>query len=87
MAKIIIYPISCSSEGELDARKLYVWGEWDKAKWLPLTKGEAQRRIELCRKENKCKTCDAQVHRVEIQRTKKTYKQMMTESVKNNKNE
>ena len=76
MAKIKFYVISCSAMGDIDVRKLYVWGEWHHKTWLPLTEHEARKRIKLCRKKHSCETCDAEVHKVVIERKKKTYKHL-----------
>jgi len=78
MAKINCYVITCSSDNEMDIRSLYVWGEWGSARWLPTTKKEAQRRIEECRKKNACEFCDAQIHKIYIERNKNTYMQEMS---------
>ena len=72
MARIKCFAISCSSDADLDARRLYVWGELKHAHWLPETKMEAKRRIKQCKKENKCSLCDAEIHEIEIQRNKDT---------------
>lgn len=80
ITKIKSYVISCSSDADLDVRRLYVWGEMGLAKWLPDTIKEANRRIRLCQKENGCDHCDAQVHEVVINRTRPTKKQSLTAS-------
>ena len=72
MAKIKAYVISCSSDGEMDSRKLFVWGEMGAARWLPETESEANKRILICQKETKCKICDAEVHEIELKRTTET---------------
>jgi len=76
MAKIKFYVISCSAMGDMDVRKLYVWGEWHHNTWLPKTEHEARKRIKLCRKKYCCEACDAEVHKVVVERTKKTSKQL-----------
>lgn len=38
-------------------------------------KAEAKRRVKKCQVENKCQTCDAEIHEVILERTKKTLKQ------------
>lgn len=78
MAKVICYPITCSSDAETDIRRLYVWGEWESAKWLPTSREEAKRRIAMCKEKNKCQHCDAQIHKVVIERTKKTLMQNLS---------
>lgn len=77
MAKIKCYAISCSSDAEIDTRKLYVWGGMKYAQWLPEGVGEAKKRISQCRKENKCEICDAEIHEIIIERTQKTKKQIV----------
>jgi len=77
MAKINCYVITCSSDNEMDIRSLYVWGEWGSARWLPTTKKEAQRRVEECRKKTACEFCDAQIHKIYIERNRNTYMQEM----------
>lgn len=74
MPKIICYAISCSAEGMMDVRKLYVWGEWGNSKSLPLTRSEANKRIKACQKRHKCLFCDAEVHKITVERTKKTFR-------------
>ena len=76
MPKIKCYAISCSADVEVDIRKLYVWGGGGiSAKWLPETKGEIKKRLNQCRRELKCDACDAEIHEIVIERTKKTKKQ------------
>ena len=82
MPKIICYPISCSSDEEVDIRRLFVWGELGSARWLPITKEEAKRRMLKCREREKCNHCDAQIHRVEISRTKMTNMQRLRKGSK-----
>lgn len=74
-AKIHCYVISCSSDSMLDTRKLFIWGEMGMARWLPETMAEAKKRILQCQKESKCESCDAEIHRVVIERTEKTKRQ------------
>jgi len=76
MPKIVCYAISCSAMSDIDIRKLYVWGEWHHKTWLPLTEHEARKRIKLCKKKHGCETCDAEVHKVVIERTKKTFRHL-----------
>jgi len=64
MAKINCYVITCSSDNEMDIRSLYVWGEWGSARWLPTTK-------------TACEFCDAQIHKIYIERNRNTYMQEM----------
>jgi hypothetical protein len=69
VACLKFYVISCSSDNiKLDARNLYVWGEMGAARWFPGSLREATRRICECRKKTGCKSCDAEIHRVCIQR-------------------
>lgn len=69
MAFLNFYVISCSSDcPDVDARSLYVWGEWEGARWFPDTVKEARKRIRVCREKYKCRLCDAQVHKVKIER-------------------
>lgn len=77
MAKIKCYVISCSSDADLDARKLYVWGGIKHAQWLPETIGEAKKRIVQCKKDNRCYFCDAEIHEIIINRTKETQKRAL----------
>jgi hypothetical protein len=76
------YVISCSSDGEVDARNLYLWGEMPHARWFAETSKEAKRRVEWCRKEYKCAECDAQVHAIEISRTRSTKLQILATTSK-----
>jgi hypothetical protein len=76
MACLRFYVISCSSDSvRLDARSLYVWGEMGAAKWLPDSEREAKRRISQCKIHTRCKDCDAEIHRVAIQRRSPTINQ------------
>ena len=75
MAKIKRFVISCSSDAEMNAQSLYVWGGMKNAIWLPETEREARKRIIQCRKINKCIDCDWQIHKIIIERTEKTIKQ------------
>ena len=75
MAKIKVFAISCSSDAEMNAQSLYVWGGMKNAQWLPSTEKEARKRIIQCRKINKCDYCDWQIHPIIIERTEKTLKQ------------
>jgi hypothetical protein len=72
MSIIKVFAVSCSADVECDVRKLNIWGEWRAARWLPDTIKETKKRIEACRKENKCAECDAEIQRVRIKRSKKT---------------
>ena len=69
---IFAYVISCSSDAERPFESLYVWGEFGEARWLASTAKEAQMRIDACRKKMGCRTCDAETHRVTIERTTMT---------------
>jgi hypothetical protein len=75
MSLIKTYAISCSSDVELDVRKLYVWGGLKSARFLPDSLAEAKRRVKKCQAENKCQNCDAEIHEIKLERTKKTLKQ------------
>ena len=71
MAKLHCVVVSCSADNnEIDIRNLYIWGELDSAHWLPDTKREAIRRVGKCRKKNQCKFCDAEIHKIQIERIK-----------------
>ena len=76
MSKIKCFAVSCSSDVELDVRKLYIWGGLKSAYFLPDNKSEAKRRVKKCQVENKCQTCDAEIHEIRIERTKRTLKQL-----------
>jgi len=76
MPKIICYAVSCSAMGDIDIRKLYVWGEWRHNTWLPKTEREARERIKLCKEKHYCEYCDAEIHKITIERTEKTFKQI-----------
>lgn len=77
MPKVKCHAISCSSDVEMDTRKLYVWGEWKTVRWLPETVGEAKKRIKKCQEENQCDVCDFEIHEIIIERTEKTKKQKL----------
>ena len=66
------YIISCSSDAEKPLGQLDVWGELDTARWFPSTAKEARMRVEACRKKMKCRECDAEIHRVIVERTRPT---------------
>lgn len=75
MPKIKFFVISCSSDAlDIDARRLYVWGELDFIRWLPQTEAEAKKRIAECQKKKRCEVCDAEIHNCTITRTKKIKK-------------
>ena len=78
MAKINCYLISCSSDAELDARRLFVWGGFGNVNWCAETKKEAQKQIMACIKKNKCLNCDSEIHQIDIERTYPTNKQMLS---------
>lgn len=78
MAQIKCFAISCSSDAEVDARKLYVWGAIKFARWLPESVGEAKKRIKRCQQEHKCVPCDAEIHKIVIERTEKTKKHQLS---------
>jgi hypothetical protein len=78
IGKIRLYAISCSSMVELNVTKLFVWGGSPYCCWLPQTEEEALKQINACRKKHKCIYCDAEIHIVEVDRTRKTYKQYLT---------
>jgi len=78
MAKIKRYLISCSSDAELNVRRLYVWGGYNHIRWCAETMAEAQRHIASCQREYGCINCDPQVHTVDLTRTKETNKQKLT---------
>ena len=82
MAKIKCYAISCSSDSEADVRQLYVWGAIGSVTWLPSNLQEARKRIKKCQRKEKCDRCDFQIHRIEINRTKLTKRQLFEASNK-----
>ena len=69
------FAISCSSDADLDARRLFVWGAIRRTRWLPESRMEARRRILECQQQYQCERCDAEVHCVSIDRRKATNKQ------------
>lgn len=77
MAKIKTCVITCSSDGELDVRKLLVWGQIGRINSLPENRHEANRRILGCQKEYRCEICDAEIHKIVIERTKITKLQLV----------
>jgi len=82
LAKIKCFAISCSSDAELHATKLFVWGGGDNYHWFPQTESEAEKQIIACQKRTGCEFCDAETHPVIIQRTEETYKQFMSKGTK-----
>lgn len=82
MSTLKRYTISCSSDGEVNVQALYVWGQFGVKTWLPITKREAEKMILMCLGENKCSHCDAQVHLVEIKRTRETLLQFFNKPEK-----
>ena len=78
MAKIKCYVISCSSDAELDARRLFVWGGYERVRWCAETKKEAEKQILACQKEYKCLNCDPEIHLLELERTAETNKQKLS---------
>ena len=85
MAKIKAYVISCSGDAiDLDIRNLFVWGGYGYATWLPKIKVEIMKRLEMCRRENKCAFCDAEIHKIIIERTKLTFKNIESQGEKTN---
>jgi len=85
MAKIRCYVISCSSDSDMDARNLYVWGEQGAAHWLPDSAKEVKRRIDACRRQHDCQPCDAEVHEIVVERTLSTKSQTISDSTKPSK--
>lgn len=75
MSKIKCFADSCSSDGEVDVIKLYVWGSMRSARWLSEIRHETKKRIAACWKEYDCDVCDAQIHALAITRTRKTKRQ------------
>ena len=76
MAKLSTFVISCSADGRVDTRKLFIWGQIGNLNWLPETQSEAKKRIIMCQKQNNCSVCDCEIHQVMLERTKKTYLQL-----------
>jgi len=83
MAKITAYVVSCSNDSDLNITRLYLWGEFPPATWLPITEKEAKRRIKKCKEYNKCEICDAQIHEIKIKRTDIIYKNLFTKQCRN----
>ena len=77
MAKVKtqFFVISCSSDGDVNQRFLYVHGE-RKEQSLPTTWSEAKKRQLDCQKSMKCQECDAEIHQCLIRREFSTLKQM-----------
>lgn len=76
MAKVKtqFFVISCSSDGDVNLRFLYVHGE-RKYHSLPTTHSEARKRLLNCQEKMGCNDCDAEIHQCSIAREKKTLKQ------------
>ena len=76
MAKVKtqFFVISCSSDGNVNQRFLYIHGERNHQA-LPTTWSEAKKRQLDCQKSMKCNECDAEIHQCSIKREKKTLKQ------------
>lgn len=76
MAKVKtqFFVISCSSDGDVNQRFLYVHGE-RRHQSLPTTYAEAKKRLSSCREDMKCDSCDAEIHQCSIRRERKTLKQ------------
>jgi len=77
MAKIKCYMVSCSSDAEMDARKLYVWGGYERIRWCAETRRETQKQVLACQREYECVNCDAEIHMIELERTVETNKQKL----------
>lgn len=77
MSRIFCHVISCSSDTSLNVSKLLVWGEGKHAGFLPQTSAEIKERLADCQKKTGCEHCDAEIHKLEINRTEKTYKQTL----------
>jgi len=77
MAKVKtqFFVISCSSDGDVNQRFLYIHGE-RKHQSLPTTHSEARKRLSSCKKEMECQECDAEIHQCLIRREFSTLKQM-----------
>lgn len=84
MTKIKAFAISCSSDGEVHASRLFIWGQLGSKSWLPTTKSEAKKRVVMCQHENKCKMCDYEIHPIEIERTAQTHLQYLNGPKKHN---
>jgi len=76
MAKVKtqFFVISCSSDGDVNQRFLYIHGE-RKHHALPTTWSEAKKRLFDCQESTKCNECDAEIHQCSIMREKETLKQ------------
>lgn len=72
--KVRFYVISCSSDGMINQRYLYIHGELGTGA-LPSKLKEARERVFKCFGKNKCNQCDAEVHVCHITRDRKTLKQ------------
>ena len=80
MAKVKtqFFVISCSSDGDVNQRFLYVHGERNHQS-LPTSWSEAKKRLSNCQEEIKCQECDAEIHQCAITRERKTLKQKRVE--------
>ena len=67
--------LSCSGDGNLNRRFLYVHGEGSHHS-LPISSSEARKRRRACQKKMKCSECDAEIHECVIVREKPTLKQI-----------
>lgn len=83
--KIKCFAISCSSDGDMDARNLYVWGGEGTASWLPDSIKGVKQRLERCRQKYGCSPCDAEVHEITILRTRSTKCQIISTASKPHK--
>ena len=82
MTKIKCFAISCSSDGEVNAARLFIWGQLGSRSWLPTTISEAKKRVIMCQHENKCKMCDYEIHLIAIERTAQTLLQHLNKPKK-----
>ena len=76
MAKVKtqFFVISCSSDGDVNQRFLYIHGERNHQS-LPTSWSETKKRQLNCQKAMKCDSCDAEIHQCSITREKETLKQ------------
>jgi hypothetical protein len=67
MPTIRFFIISCSSDGLPEP--LFIWGEGADHS-MPTTREEAEVRVMRCRETIGCKICDAEIHRINLVRSR-----------------
>jgi hypothetical protein len=67
MVIIKFFIISCSSDAMPEP--LFVWGEGGKGS-MPTTREETENRITACQEKTKCRNCDAQIHYINLTRSR-----------------